>query len=45
MPEITEGKLTFTFPEGWNVSKYDDWAHYRNQFIKVCVGLYFPRTS
>jgi len=39
MPTITEGKLTFTFPDEWNVSKYDDWGHYRNQFIKVCGGV------
>jgi hypothetical protein len=39
MPTVTEGKLTFTFPDGWNVSKYDDWLHYRNQFIKVCDGM------
>jgi hypothetical protein len=38
MPAITEGKLTFTFPEGWQISKYDDWAHYREHFIKVCEG-------
>jgi hypothetical protein len=39
MPEITVDELRFTFPDGWNVSKYDDWSHYRNQFIKVCVGV------
>src|SRR4051794_2937044 len=38
MPAITEGKLTFNFPVGWLAEKYDDWAHYRNQFIKVCSG-------
>jgi hypothetical protein len=35
MPTIVEGNLTFTFSNGWNVSKYDDWAHYRKQFINV----------
>ena len=39
MPTVTEGKLRFTFPDGWNVSKYDDWLHYRNQLIKVCDGM------
>jgi hypothetical protein len=39
MPNIAEGKLRFTFPDGWNVSKYDEWVHYRNHFIKVCVGV------
>lgn len=39
MPTITEGKLAFTFPAGWVVSKYDDWTHYRKQFIKVCNGV------
>ena len=39
MPTITEGKLKFNFPDEWNVSKYDDWSHYRNQFIKVCEGV------
>lgn len=33
---LTEGMLTFTFPEGGISSKYDDWSHYRNQFQKVC---------
>lgn len=28
--------LTFTFPS--DASKYDDWAHYRNQFNSTCHG-------
>jgi hypothetical protein len=39
MPSVTEGKLNFAFADGWNVSKYDEWSHYRNQFVKVCVGV------
>ena len=39
MPTIEEGKQRFTFPDGWNVSKYDEWVHYRNHFIKVCIGV------
>ena len=35
MPEIKEGKLTFSFPSDWNVSKYDDWAFYRKQFLRL----------
>lgn len=38
MPSITEGKLTFAFPDGWDASQYDRWSYYRNQFIKVCGG-------
>jgi hypothetical protein len=39
MPTVTVGDLTGTFDEGWRVSKYDEWGHYRNQFIKVCEGV------
>ena len=35
MPTISEGDLTFRFPNGWYVGKYDDWAFYRNQFSKI----------
>lgn len=33
MPSIQEGDLCFEFPEGWEVSKYDDWIYYRKHFI------------
>ena len=36
MPGISEGQLRFDFPLGWQVSKYDDWSFYRNQFQGVC---------
>src|SRR2546425_1163608 len=36
MPSITEGALTFQFPDGWQATKFDDWRFYRNQFQKVC---------
>jgi hypothetical protein len=39
MPSITEGKLSFVFADGWNVSKYDEWIHYRTHFIKICVAV------
>ena len=32
-----EGRLRFTFPENWRVSKYDDWSFY-NQFQNICGG-------
>lgn len=38
MPTIVEGKLQFSFPNGWRATKYDDWTHYRNQGIKLCGG-------
>jgi len=38
MPTIVEGSLSFDFPEGWNVSKFDDWSFVRNQFQSVCGG-------
>jgi len=33
----TEGALTFTFPT--DASKYDEWSHYRNQFIRIGQGV------
>jgi hypothetical protein len=32
MPVLIVDGLTFTFPNGWEVSKYDDWSFYRNRF-------------
>ncbi|WP_349740512.1 hypothetical protein [Roseateles cavernae] len=34
----TEGALTFTFAPDACASKYDEWAHYRNQFQATCGG-------
>jgi len=31
--------LNFDFPDNWQVSKYDDWSFYRNQFIKMRDGI------
>lgn len=31
--------LTFTFPEHWMVSKFDEWKFYRNQFVKQIDGI------
>lgn len=38
MPSLTEGKLRFDFPEGWEVTPYDNWAFYKNQFKDCCGG-------
>jgi hypothetical protein len=31
--------LTFTFPDGWEVEKYDDWKYYRSHFSKQMDGI------
>ena len=33
---ILKNSLTILSSNEWNVTKYDEWGHYRNQFIKVC---------
>jgi hypothetical protein len=38
MPSITEGTLTFQFPDDWQITKFDEWRFYRNQFQQVCGG-------
>ncbi len=38
MPTLTEGTLSFSFPNDWQATKYDAWSHYRNQAIKLCGG-------
>ena len=38
MTAITEGNLTFRFPDSCQASKYDDWSFYRNQFQPVASG-------
>ena len=35
MTNITEGNLTFSFPDRCQASKYDDWSFYRKQFQAV----------
>jgi hypothetical protein len=32
MPPLNVDGLLFTFPEGWQKGKYDNWSFYRNQF-------------
>lgn len=31
--------LNFDFPDNWQISKYDDWSFYRNQFIRIRDGI------
>ncbi|MGE0681694.1 MAG: hypothetical protein AB7P69_12455 [Candidatus Binatia bacterium] len=38
MPSISEGALTFQFPNDWQATKFDEWSFYRNQFQSVCGG-------
>lgn len=35
MTRVPVENLTFTFPDGWQVSKYDDWTYYRRQFSRM----------
>lgn len=35
MATIHVDGLTFAFPPGWQASKYDEWAYYRKQFLKL----------
>ena len=36
--EITEGALTFSFPNGFKARKYDDWTFYKKHFQSVAGG-------
>lgn len=38
MPDVTlvEGRLSFAFDNVDFATKYDDWAHYRNQYNSAC---------
>lgn len=38
MPTLIEGRLQFSFPKSWEVTKYDEWGHFKNQAIKLCGG-------
>lgn len=38
MPTITEGNLSFSFPNAWEASKFDEWRFYKKQFQSVCGG-------
>ena len=39
MPAVNIDGLTFTFPQAWQASKYDEWSFYRNQFAKQWDGI------
>ncbi len=39
MPALNIDGLTFTFPQAWQASKYDEWSFYRNQFAKQGDGI------
>lgn len=36
---ITEGALEFTFRDGWECSKVDDWSFYKRQFERYFDGV------
>ena len=38
MKTIKEGNLTFSFPDSWDVSKFDAWTYYTRNFQSVCGG-------
>lgn len=39
MQRLVVDGLNFDFPDDWQVSKYDDWSFYRNQFSKMRNGI------
>lgn len=39
MVSVEVDGLAFSFPDSCKVSKYDDWAFYRNQFSKMWGGI------
>ena len=39
MPNCGVDGLTFEFPDGWLVAKYDDWSYYRNRFAMIQDGV------
>jgi hypothetical protein len=39
MQRLVVDGLNFDFPDDWQVSKYDDWSFYRNQFSKMWNGI------
>lgn len=38
MPTVLVGQLTFTFPQAWHTTKYDEWSFYRNRFRRYLHG-------
>ena len=39
VPVIAVEKLSFSFPDSWQVTKYDDWEFYRKHFTKQGDGI------
>lgn len=39
MQDLVVDGLTFSFPDDWPVSKYDEWSFYRNRWIKIRDGV------
>ena len=39
MAKITVDGLTLCFPEDWQISQYDQWSFYRNQFARMWNGI------
>ncbi|MDR5818391.1 hypothetical protein QCE62_32740 [Caballeronia sp. LZ033] len=39
MPTLNVDGLTFTFPQTWQVSKYDEWSFYRLSFARQGEGI------
>lgn len=39
MTEIKVERLSFSFPEDWDASKYDEWSFYRSQFSRQFDGI------
>ncbi|MDR5825359.1 hypothetical protein [Caballeronia sp. LZ043] len=39
MPTLNVDGLTFTFPQTWQVSKYDEWSFYRSSFARQGEGI------
>lgn len=39
MPEVQEGRLTFRFPDGWRLLKYDDSDWYRQRMKSRLKGM------
>ena len=35
MPDINVDGIVLCFPDGWTVTKFDDWSFYRNQFSRM----------
>lgn len=39
MIELTEGDLTFLFPDGWQADQLDKWHYYHHHFKRVADGV------